>query len=160
MRHDRLAADSDLSNPICVRIQDLHFDSRQWLSHSVSAEGIQIIYSNHGASLCAAIPVPDRNPEIVEKLESGRLCECAANEKGAKFAPESGVYLRQKSATERQPRATASERAVRSNQYIQNLAAPLRQFVKFLAQAALKIFQHQRNHAHVGDVVTREGIAN
>ena len=57
-------------------------------------------------------------------------------------------------------RLAARERAIHADQRVEHFAFGRRQRREFLAQAALQIFQDQRHHGHVGDLVLRESFAD
>src|SRR5207245_3864368 len=115
MRHDGFATGSDFANTVSVRIQDAKFHSRQWLAHCVRAEWLQVIHGQYRAGLGQSVTISDGNPQIVEKLQSRRVHECAPGEHRQQLSTENFVDLRQQFAAKRHVRSFTSEELIDQN---------------------------------------------
>ena len=98
--------------PSALGIDDANFHAGKRLADGVGAEGLEIVDGDGCARFRQAVTVGDGYTEVVKKLQSLRLGECAADDDGAKFSAERVVHLLEQAAAEPRARTAFRQRFI------------------------------------------------
>src|SRR5207245_7058757 len=112
------------------------------------------------AGLGQSVTISDGNPQIVEKLQSRRVHECAPGEHRQQLSTENFVDLRQQFAAKRHVRSFTSEELIDQNQTIEQKTLDRRQCVEIAFDSSLKVLEDHGHQTHVSDLVPNKRVAN
>src|SRR5712692_9129521 len=112
------------------------------------------------ARFLKAVAVGHGDPEIVEKLKSLRFGERAAHNDGTEFPAKCLMNLFQKATADAEPWPAFCHGLVDGNKSIENFAFPRRQRIETRLQSFLQVFQYERHHTDISNLVFWKGLAH
>src|SRR5215475_13458673 len=115
VRHDSLAFYCHFANTVRIRIQNAQLHTWKRPAYGVGTKGLEIIQGHSCSRFGKPVAVRDRDSEIIEKLQRGRLHERATGEKGEQLTAECFVDLSEQRAAEPDIRTTTCEQLVQSD---------------------------------------------
>src|ERR1700736_3226032 len=89
-----------LPNTLRVGIQDSQLNVGKRATYGIGAKRFEVVQGKRGASLGQTVSVRDRNSEIVEELERGRLDERATRKEGQQLSTKRLVNLAEQFSAE------------------------------------------------------------